>query len=60
MVKNYICCAFLYTVTIASTRALQRLFHQGSESNAVVAIGRLILDPNTVFSWGFFLWYVKM
>ncbi len=38
---------------IASTRALQRLFHYGSESNGLVATGQLILGPNTVLR-GFF------
>ncbi len=53
MVKNYIFYDFLYTVRIASTRALQSLFHLGSESNGLVATGQFILDTNSVIRFFF-------
>ncbi len=40
MVNKFIFGAFLYRVTITSTRALQRLFHWGSGSISLVATGQ--------------------
>ncbi len=40
MLKSFIFDAFLYTITIASTSALQHLFHSGSGSNGSVATGK--------------------
>ncbi len=40
MVKNFIFGAFLYTVKIDSTSALQHLFHWGCGSNGLVATGQ--------------------
>ncbi len=40
MVTKLILGAFLYTITNALIRALQRLFHWGSGSNGLVATGQ--------------------
>ncbi len=40
MVKIFIFGAFLYSVTITSTRALKHLFHWGRVSNGLVDTGQ--------------------
>ncbi len=59
MVKIFIFGAFLYSVTITSTRALKQLFHWVSGSNGLVDTGQGILYPNTVFRWVFFFGMLK-
>ncbi len=60
MVKKIIFGIFLYTVMIASVRALQRLFHWGSGSNGLAAFLYTIMITSTRALKWLFHWYVKM